>query len=107
MRRIYIFMALSLTTLTGSALAADASSGKDLYMRHCRGCHGQNGEGNPTMEKAMKVKIESLDSKAIQSMSDADLHKVIADGKGKMPAISNLSDAQVNDVIAYIRTLKK
>ena len=107
MRKIYMLTALTMIAMTGSALAADAKTGRDLYLRSCRGCHGANGEGNPAMEKSLKIKIESLDAKVVQSMSDAELHKVIADGKGKMPAMSYLSSAQVDDVIAYIRSLKK
>jgi mono/diheme cytochrome c family protein len=41
-------------------------------------------------------------------MSDADLNKVIADGKGKMPAYkSKLDQASIDALISFIRTLKK
>jgi mono/diheme cytochrome c family protein len=41
-------------------------------------------------------------------MSDADLTAAITDGKGKMPAYKGkLTDAQIKDLVGYIRTLKK
>ena len=44
----------------------------------------------------------------IQKMSDADLTAAITSGKGKMPAYKGkLTDAQIKDMVSYIRTLKK
>ena len=41
-------------------------------------------------------------------MSDADLTGAIANGKGKMKAFKGtLTDAQIKDLVTYIRTLKK
>jgi hypothetical protein len=36
-----------------------------------------------------------------------ELKKVITAGSGKMKPISGLSDKQIDDVIAFVRTLKK
>jgi len=47
-----------------------------------------------------------LASKEVQSLDNAALTKVIVKGKGKMQPVS-LSDPEVADVIAYLRTLKK
>jgi hypothetical protein len=40
-------------------------------------------------------------------MSDDDLKKVITDGKGKMKPIASASGAAADNVVAYIRSLKK
>jgi mono/diheme cytochrome c family protein len=41
-------------------------------------------------------------------MSDSDLTGAITNGKGKMPAFKGkLTDAQIKDMVTYIRTLKK
>jgi hypothetical protein len=40
-------------------------------------------------------------------MSDADLKKVITAGSGKMKPVAGLMPAQVDDVVAFVRTLKK
>jgi mono/diheme cytochrome c family protein len=36
-----------------------------------------------------------------------ELRKIVTDGRGKMPAIHTVTGKSVDDVIAYIRTLKK
>jgi len=49
-----------------------------------------------------------MGSAAVQGISDADLTAAITNGKGKMPAYKGkLTDAQISDLVSYIRTLKK
>jgi mono/diheme cytochrome c family protein len=60
----------------------------------CKTCHGPTGEADPGIVKMMKVEIEHLGSHDVQSLGDDDLKKIVT-GKS------------VDDVIAYIRTLKK
>jgi hypothetical protein len=43
----------------------------------------------------------------VQSMTDADLKKIITDGKGKMKPVGSVTGPAVDDVVAYVRTLKK
>ena len=83
----------------------DASKGKAVYSR-CAICHGEAGEGNEAMAKLFGVTIPHLGSKEVQSLDNAALKKVIVEGKGKMKAVS-LSDQEVADVIAHLRTFKK
>jgi hypothetical protein len=54
----------------------------------------------------MKVDMKDLKSPDVQAMSDADLMKVITDGKGKMKPVASASSSAA-DVVAYIRTWKK
>ena len=87
--------------------AADAAAGKAVYDKRCKMCHGANGEGNPGMAKALNTTIQNLGSADVQKMSDADLKMVITKGKGKMKPVAGLSDADIENVIAHVRTLKK
>jgi mono/diheme cytochrome c family protein len=89
------------------ALAADAAAGHATYDKKCKVCHGASGEGNPGMAKALNTTITPLNSPEVQKMSDADLKKVVTSGKGKMKPVSGLSDADLDNVIAFVRTLKK
>jgi cytochrome c len=99
---------LMLALLGSTALfAADAAAGKAVYDKKCKMCHGAAGEGNAGMAKALGTTITPLSSDEVQKMSDADLKKVITQGKGKMKPPAGLSDTDVNDVIAHVRTLKK
>jgi mono/diheme cytochrome c family protein len=73
----------------------------DIYKAKCAGCHGADGS------KAM-MGSKPLNGADVQGMSDADITAEIANGKGKMPAYKGkLTDAQIADLTAYIRTLKK
>lgn len=89
------------------ALAADVAAGHAVYDKKCKMCHGANGEGNPAMAKMFNTTIQPLGSPEVQKMSDADLKKVIKEGKGKMKPPAGLTDADIGNVIAFVRSLKK
>lgn len=94
-----LVLALALPPIAAADAAAD-------YKAKCQGCHGPGGNPSEGMAKAMGLK--ALGSSDVQGMSDADLTKEISDGKGKMPAFKGkLTDAQIKDLVSYIRTFKK
>ena len=91
----------------GSGAAAakgDAAAGKVVFTNRCAMCHGPDASGNTPMAKALGATIPDYRSKTVQDMKDADLKKQIVDGKDKMPPQSGLSDDDIANVIAYIRT---
>jgi mono/diheme cytochrome c family protein len=90
-----------------SAQAADAGAGKTVFSHKCQICHGADGNGNAGMAAALHVKFVPLGSEEVQKMSDADIKKIITEGKGKMRPIQGLGDGDVDNVIAFVRTLKK
>ena len=51
--------------------------------------------------------MRHLGSKEVQAKSDAELTKDITAGNGKMKAVAGLSEADVANVVAFVRTLKK
>lgn len=82
------------------------NSGADTYKAKCAMCHAADGSGNTPAGKSMKV--PPFSSPDLVKMSDADLIAATKNGKGKMPAYAGkLTDPQIKDVIAYIRTLQK
>ena len=90
-----------------SARSADAGAGKTVFSHKCQTCHAADGNGNPGMAAALHVKFIPLGSEEVQKMSDADIKKIVAEGKGKMKPVQGLSDSEVGDVIAFVRTLNK
>ena len=88
-------------------LWAGAEDGKEVFAKSCKTCHGAAGEGNPAIAKMMKVEFKALGSAEVQSLSDAELKGVVAKGKGKMKPVASVNAKQTDDVIAYIRTMKK
>jgi mono/diheme cytochrome c family protein len=87
--------------------AGDATAGKDVFMKKCKTCHGEDGKGNQGMAKLLKTTIAALDSDDAQGKSDADIKKVVLEGTGKMKPVKEISDADIDNVIAYVRTFKK
>jgi mono/diheme cytochrome c family protein len=83
-----------------------ASPDPALYKSKCASCHGADGAGQTPVGKSLKVR--DLRSADVQKQTDLELTKTIAGGKGKkMPAYGKqLSTAQIEALIAHIRTLK-
>ena len=88
-------------------LAADTAAGKDLYGKKCASCHGAAGEGKDSVAKMFKVELKHLGSKEIQVKTDADFKKIVLEGAGKMKGVKDVDAKGADDVIAFVRTLKK
>jgi len=97
-------MALGILLLAG--LAGAQSNGEKVYKAKCAGCHGPDGTGSTAAGKAMKVRDFCSDE--VKKETDAEFTDIIGKGKNKMPAFSGkISDADIKDVVAYIRSLCK
>jgi cytochrome c6 len=96
---------LAAPILTQSSKGRD-SSGEALFQEQCIGCHGPDGRAQTDLGK--KLGAADLTSDAIRQQPDAELAKIVKDGKGKMPAFDKkLSDDEIHGVITYIRQLAK
>ena len=82
-----------------AALSADASRGQALYRTYCSGCHAAEAKFGPIQSSA-EFQAKYADDKAIVA--------VIRNGRAPMPSFpdQNLSDGDLADLIAYVRTLK-
>jgi mono/diheme cytochrome c family protein len=89
------------------ASAASAKDGEAVYTAKCKNCHGADGAGNPAIAKMMNVTMKPLSSAEVQAKSDADLKTILSAGTGKMKPVSGLAAADGDNVVAYLRTLKK
>ncbi len=79
------------------------AAGADDYKAKCAMCHGADGTG----AMAKKMGSKDLNSPEVQAMSEADIAKIITDGKGKMTGFKGkLSDDQIKAVAGYVKTLK-
>jgi len=103
----FLPVATALLVLGAVPVFGAAADGKTVFDSKCKMCHGADGSGNPGMAKMLKVTMRPLGSAEVQAKSDADLKKDITEGNGKMKPITGLSAKQVDDVVAYVRTLKK
>jgi mono/diheme cytochrome c family protein len=90
--------AASLVAVSMATPLLAQSSGATIYKAKCQMCHLADGTGN----KGMKVPAFTAGA------SDASLIAATKNGKGKMPAYAGkLTDADIDAVVAYIKTLKK
>lgn len=106
------FRAISALVVVGAfcstaSWAADAAAGKAVYAKKCQMCHGAEGQGNPGMAKVLKVDMKALGSAEVQAKSDADIKKIIAEGTGKMKPVAGLAAGDPDNIVAFVRTLKK
>ena len=103
--RSLVFVAALALILALPAMAA-APDGAAIYKTKCASCHGADGSGQTPVGKSMKIR--DLRSAEVQKQTDVELTKVISGGKGKMPPYGkSLSTADIEALIAHIRTLKK
>jgi len=99
-------VALVIVVLCAVVMPARAQEGASVYKTKCAVCHGADGKGDTGMGKAMKLR--DLGSEDVQKQTDEQLIEITTNGKGKMPAYKGkLTDAQIKQVVAYIRTFKK
>lgn len=84
--------------------AAHPAKGKTLFIKHCAGCHGVQGKGDGY--KLLGPDPANLTAPATKNKSDSALLATIHEGKPNMPSWKGLlSDRDVRNVLAYIRTL--
>jgi len=114
MTSIHIGVAL---VALAAGMQAQTESGKAVFEKTCKQCHGPLGKGEPIADKFYQVTIPRLASDYIQRKSDDELRTIITQGIRKMPSVRvgqpttdhkpKLTAPEVADVIAYVRTLKK
>jgi mono/diheme cytochrome c family protein len=87
--------------------AADVARGKKIYRMMCLKCHGKQGKGDGPKAKTLSKKPRDYTNKEEMSkLTDDDLKKAVIEGKKPMPAFqARLKDKDVENVIAYIKTL--
>lgn len=78
----------------------------ETFKSKCAMCHGLDGLATTSM--ATMLKVPSFKSPDLVKAPDSQLIDATKNGKGKMPAYNGkLTDAQIKDLVAYIRTLQK
>jgi mono/diheme cytochrome c family protein len=105
----------SLSSAAGPGDADDphVRSGRALFVTHCAACHGDAGRGDGASAAAFATKPSNLtDGRLMNPLPDVFLASVIRHGgpaeglsPGMPPFEPYLGEAQIRDVIAYLRWL--
>jgi cytochrome c oxidase cbb3-type subunit 3 len=96
---------ISVLSAATKSTAATSSEGKKIYATTCSTCHGPDGKGNST-GRALGVK--DLHSPEALKMTNAQMKQLIANGRNNMPPWKGqLTEAQISEVAAFVRTLQK
>ncbi|MDH3319153.1 MAG: cytochrome c [Betaproteobacteria bacterium] len=92
---------LALLAATPSVRAADVNNGRQVYNLHCAGCHGPTG-------LSVMPNAPNLAGGGALLRPDAAILASIRGGRNAMPAYAGiLKDAEILDVIVYMRTLRR
>ena len=105
--------ALAAAFLTIAAAAAQAAEAQDNWTKNCAACHGPDGTGHTKAGRMAQVKDMTnpdyqktfTDDQAAKQIKEGLKDK---DGKEKMKSFGDvLSDSEVNDLVAFVRSLQK
>lgn len=104
---VTVVLALGPVGMAASPGSADA--GRKLYLESCQNCHGPAGKGDSDMAAYLTPPPANLTARKTQDKSDAVLRTIILEGRPGTAMSSYdgaFEDAQLADLIAYIRSLK-
>jgi mono/diheme cytochrome c family protein len=97
-----VFLVL-LLAVSNTLFAADAAV---QFKQRCAPCHGPDGKGNTTIGKSLN--IPDLTGADARKLSATELHQVVSEGRGSMPAFKGTVEAaEIKQLVTYIRTLQK
>lgn len=87
----------------------DSEAGKKIFLESCQSCHGPAGKGDSDLAAYLTPPPANLTAQSTQSKTDAELRKTILEGRPGTAMASfdgAFDDAQLIDLIAYIRSIK-
>jgi mono/diheme cytochrome c family protein len=111
-----IIIVMGLAAVTGSSFLhaqdfpSDMARGKAVYERHCVHCHGPGGWGDGPDAASLRVQPANFHAFRSFLKSDEELLRTIEHGVVFSPMHAwrgQLSDGEMQDVIAYIRLLSQ
>ncbi|SPP64520.1 c-type cytochrome [Nitrospira lenta] len=92
------------------AADGDVRKGKAIYEKHCVLCHGPQGRGDGPVGKTINPPAADFASAASKKKPDAELLATIEKGRPPTAMVGwkgQLSDAEMQDVLAYVKSLRQ
>jgi len=87
--------------------ATNIATGKALYVKHCKSCHGATGKGDGPKAVNLKTKIRSFSSKEFKAQKPGEIYYESYIGRNEMPNFeSKIPDESDRwSIINYLMTL--
>ncbi len=109
---VLVAAAAGLAAIVPPAWAAggDPVKGKAVYEQRCSACHGPQGKGDGPTGKVLVPPAADFTSAKSRKKSDAELLEIIENGKPPSAMIAwkgQLSEQDIRNVLAYVKTLRK
>lgn len=101
---------LAPSTLYAQDYPPDRARGKAVYERYCQQCHGMTGRGDGPESDSLKISPANFQRFQSFLKSDEELLRTIEHGVVFSPMHSwrgQVTDGEMQDVVAYIRTLSQ
>jgi mono/diheme cytochrome c family protein len=109
-----VLVLLSLQTwmahIPAYAAGGDARKGKAVYEKSCVLCHGPQGRGDGPVGKTINPPAADFTSAASKKKTDAELLATIETGRPPTAMVGwkgQLSEAEIQDVLAYVKSLRQ
>lgn len=113
MRMRFALSALLTAMLPATGLAAAPLSAPQNFEKHCIDCHGQDGKAQTRLGRKSGAK-DLTDKKAMAKLTDEEVFKTIklgrknSKGEEKMDPFGDaLSEKEITELVAFVRTLAK
>ena len=117
MKKLSLFLStIGLLSIQSNANAADLAKGKAIFTERCVMCHGPNGAGDGPVAQTLppENRPRNLQTDGFKvAKDDAKLKELLQKGGAAlglnplMPPAVGLSDADLDNLIAFVRSLHK
>lgn len=92
-------IALSPAGMSQKAVPEPVATGRRIFNQSCAACHDTTGT---TTKSGPGLKNYDRHQ---PHRADATMRTIIQQGKGKMPGFTTLGKTQIDDLVAYLKTL--
>ncbi len=92
--------------LEGRHVTGDPANGRELYLRVCAGCHGENGEGREAPALANEAFLRAANDGYLQATIARGRRGTAMPAFGRdQPEFPRLSGREIDDIVSFLRSL--
>jgi Cytochrome c553 len=107
---VFLLWVTGMDTMPAHAADGDLPKGKALYVKNCALCHGVEGKGDGQFGQTINPPAADFTSRRSKAKTESELLATIKHGRPPTAMEGwkgQLSDTEIQDVLAYVLTLRK